>query len=61
MNLSQFNRMIRKMTIPQLEGLRNEIVRQNQLVFNTDQLYPLRLKSIDNEIKLAARNSIKSP
>ena len=61
MTLSQFNRMIRKMTIPQLEGLRSEIVRQNQLVFNADKLYPLRLKSIDNEIKLATEKIVQSP
>lgn len=41
------------MSIPQLKGLKDEMIHRNKLVFNTDQSYALRLKAIDNELKLA--------
>lgn len=44
--MDQFIKLIRTLSIPQLDNLRDEMLRQKQLNFNTDPNFPLKLDAI---------------
>lgn len=51
--MDQFIKLIWTLSIPQLDNLRDEMLRQKQLNFNTDPNFPLKLDAIWKEIRLA--------